>query len=91
MDQAVQEADEEGAPPLPPPPGDPPQMLTGRVNPAAREAALKKYNAQVMAYQRALDALTQWRNSRPGGGGPVTVEREQLLYITLSVDVDKFK
>jgi len=91
LDQAVQEADEEGAPPLPSPPGDPPLLGTGRVSSAAREAALKKYNAQVMAYQRALDALTQWRNSRPGGGGPVTVEREQLLYITISLDEDKFK
>jgi hypothetical protein len=28
---------------------------------------------------------------RAGSGRAVTVEREQLLYITLAVEVDKFK
>ena len=90
MDQAVQDADEEGAPQVLPNPGDPPQRV-GRQSPEAFAAVQKSYNARVAAYQRSLDNLTQWRNSRPGGGGPATVEREQLLYITLSVDVDKFK
>jgi hypothetical protein len=75
----------------PVPPGDAP-VRRPRETPAQYEAEMRQYNMKAMNYQRAMEAwAAKVASGRAGLGLPVTVEREQLLYITLSVEVVKFK
>ncbi len=74
----------------PTPPGDPP-VRGFRESPAQYDAKVRLYNLKAMAYERAMEAWKDKLAAAPVAGGPRTVEREQLLYITLSVEVIKFK
>jgi hypothetical protein len=94
LDQPGAEAEDEGLP-VPVLPGDPPVQQVGsrngRQSPEQYKAAMEAYQRRVLNYQRELDNLAAAKAAIAGVTGTVTVEREQLLYITLSVDVDKFK
>ena len=90
LDQAGVTAEEqaEGKPaPLPEPPA---RKL--RESPAQFDAEMRGYNIKAQNYERAMEAwAAKMALGRAGSGRAVTVEREQLLYITLAVEVDKFK
>jgi len=91
LDQPNQDAGDEGlTEPVPP---EPPAALgrTGRMTPEQQKAAQELYNRKLQNYQREVDNLAALRAARAGVSGTVTVEREQLLYVTLSLDVDQIK
>ncbi len=90
LDQPNAEAEDEGLP-VPVPPGDPPLQVRGRQSPEQYKKQMDDYTRKVQRYQTELDNLAAIKAARAGVTGTTTVEREQLLYVTIAVDVDKFK
>jgi hypothetical protein len=91
LEQPDQEAEDEGLP-VPVMPEMPTGLgRTGRMPSEQQKALMDSYNRKMAIYQRDLDNLAALRAARVGVSGTATVEREQLLYVTLSLDVDKIK
>jgi hypothetical protein len=92
LDQPDQEAEDEGLT-IPQMPEMPTAMQggRGRMPSDAYKAAMDSYNRRMAIYQRDMDNLAALKAARVGVSGTTTVEREQLLYVTLSLEVDKIK